>query len=90
MQNTIEQTEGAGAVSSTRLLGRARHDQLSNDLFWDIWSRDEDELLRWSGYNDGYWWQKVAPTDQFQIRVGKKTGKRYRLNPETNEVHEVP
>lgn len=73
-------------MRTARVIGVANHSQLSNDLFWDKWVIDEDELLRWSGYDDHYWWQNVATTDQFQIRTGKKTGKKYRLNPLSNEV----
>lgn len=71
---------------TNQTIGRASFDVLSNDLFWDIWVPAESEFIRWSGYNDAFWWRSVAPSEQFQIRIGKATGTRYRLNPETNEV----
>jgi hypothetical protein len=39
--------------------------------------------VKWNGYDDAYWWENVANSDQFQIR-GK-----YRLNPHINEVTEI-
>jgi hypothetical protein len=59
---------------------KARFEQLYNDLFWSIYDSESDEMIRWSGYNDAYWWNSVSIMDQFQVH-GK-----YRLNPETNEV----
>ena len=44
------------------------------------------EMIRWSGYNDGFWWDKISVTDQFQVRSSVITGRTYRLNPETGEV----
>lgn len=62
----------------------ARFQQLRNDLFWSIFDLDENKSIRWTGYNDAYWWNNVATSDQFQIR-GK-----YRLNPFTGEVATIP
>jgi len=59
---------------------KVRFDKISNDLFWDIFDSDEGKTIRWSGYNDNFWWQNIATSDQFQIR-GK-----YRLNPFNNTV----
>jgi hypothetical protein len=66
-----------------KLLGHAIFSQLSNDLFWSFYDKTGGSI-RWSGYDDWYWWNKVAPTDLFQIR--EHQGKRYRLNPSTGEV----
>lgn len=68
------------------LLGVAKFSSLSRDLFWSIFIGDS--FCRWTGYNDSYWWDKVATSEQFQVR--DHNGKRYRLNPETNEVFILP
>lgn len=64
---------------------KARFSQLSNDLFWSIYVNGE--TIRWVGYNDAYWWNTVSNTDQFQIK--ESGAKKYRLNPESDEVTEV-
>lgn len=69
--------------------GQARSDSLGNDLFWDIYADEVDGIIRWSGYNDGNWWEYVSTTDQFQIKTGK-SGWKYRLNPRTCEVTRTP
>ena len=57
---------------------RARFNQISRDLFWEVF--DGEKYIRWSGYDDNFWWNNVANTEQFQVR-GK-----YKLNPKTDEV----
>lgn len=59
---------------------KARFEQLRQDMFWSIYDRKTDQIIRWSGYNDANWWNKVAPSCAFRVR-GK-----YTLDPETNEV----
>ena len=59
---------------------RAKFTQIRNDLFWEIFDRDTDKFIHWSGYDDYYWWANVAISEQWQTR-GK-----YRLNPKTNEI----
>lgn len=59
---------------------QARFQQLRNDLFWEIFDRAENKFIKWSGYNDNFWWSEVARSDNFQLRG------EYRLNPFTNEV----
>ena len=68
-----------------------KHEKLSNDLFWTAYHSDGDhfERLSWSGYNDGFWWQNVEPTDQFKIRKCK-CGKSFRLNEGNTKATEVP
>ena len=62
---------------------KARFDKLRNDLFWYFYDwNDNGKRYSWQGYDDSYWWNEVAKTDQFQVR-GK-----YRLNPFTGEVTE--
>lgn len=63
---------------------KARFSQLSNDLFWSIYVNGE--TIRWIGYNDAYWWNNVAKTDQFLIK--ESGGKKYQLNPESDEITE--
>ena len=46
----------------------------------------EDKFIRWSGYDDGFWWNNVAATEHFTDRKGEATGKTYRLDPATNLV----
>ena len=65
-------------------IGTAKCNQLGRDLYWSICHSNFDEILRWSGYNDAYWWNNVAPSEQFQIREHK--GKFYKLDPETDQV----
>jgi hypothetical protein len=59
---------------------KVRFQQLRNDLFWEVWDDETQKTVRWSGYDDGYWWQNVATSEEWQTR-GK-----YRLNPTTNIV----
>lgn len=68
----------------------AKFQSYSRDLFWSLCaSASNYEILRWSGYDDAYWWSTVANTDAFLIKTAKD-GKRYRLNPATNEVTQEP
>ena len=59
---------------------QARFQQLRNDLFWEIFDREQGKFIKWMGYDDSYWWNNVAKSEQFQVR-GK-----YKLNPISNEV----
>lgn len=83
---TIENQGAAVSVGSDRLFGRATFNSYSRDLFWSIF--EGGKTCRWSGYDDDYWWNNVANTEQFQVR--EHEGRRYRLNPETNEVFLCP
>lgn len=67
-----------------------KHDRLSNDLSWSVYHRDGDhfEKVSWTGYNDNYWWQNVAPTEQFLIRACK-CGKKFKLDPDEQTVMEL-
>jgi hypothetical protein len=51
---------------------KAEFKQLSNDLFWRIFcpsciEKGDYTTIRWTGYDDGYWWKKVAPLNNVQI-----------------------
>ena len=59
---------------------QARFQQLRNDLFWEVFDSEQGKSIKWMGYDDSYWWNNVAKSEQFQVR-GK-----YRLDPFTNEV----
>lgn len=58
----------------------ARFQKLYNDLFWEVFDSKQQKFIKWQGYNDSYWWDNVAISDQFQIRG------EYRLDPFTNTV----
>ena len=58
----------------------ARFQKLYNDLFWEVFDSKQQKYIKWQGYNDSYWWDNVAISDQFQIRG------EYRLDPFTNTV----
>ena len=62
----------------------AEFDKLSRDLFWSIYTPD-GELIRWSGYDDNYWWYNVAHTEKFTDRKDNK-GNIWRLDANTDEV----
>lgn len=75
-----------------RLAGKAEHSQLSNDLFWrysffDLLTGDF-VTIRWQGYNDSFWWNNVAPTDQARVRKGSN-GRQYKIDFNTNKVWEL-
>jgi hypothetical protein len=50
--------------------------------FFDI----EDGTIRWTGYDDSYWWSNVSKSESFKVKKGQKTGRIYTLNAETNTV----
>ena len=75
---------------------KAEFSSLGRDLFWKLPileyygnSNAYFEILRWTGYDDANWWNNVSNKEQFQIK-GAKNGKKYKLNPETNEVEIIP
>jgi hypothetical protein len=63
----------------------AEFNQHRNDLNWSIHA-GEDGFIRWTGYDDAYWWDQVSKTDHARKRVGKVTGRHFVLNHDTNEV----
>jgi hypothetical protein len=64
---------------------KARFQQLSNDLYWSLYLFEPDEHLKWIGYDDYYWWDKVSKSEQFRVKTSK-SGTRYQLDPETHIV----
>lgn len=63
----------------------ADFDQINNDLYWKFYA-GEDGFIRWTGYDDNNWWDKVSKSDNFRQKTGKQTGRIFELNPDTNEV----
>lgn len=63
----------------------AEFDQIGNDLYWKVYA-GEDGFIRWTGYDDSNWWDRVSKTDAARNRVGKVTGRTFRLDHDTNEV----
>lgn len=63
---------------------KAIFSQSRSDMYWKIHTL-EDGYVRWVGYDDSYWWDNVAPTEHFRVSQGK-SGAKFRLNPETNDV----
>lgn len=70
------------------IIGKAKFSQLSNDLFFEFIVSDPFEVLRWTGYDDAYWWKNVSTTDQFRNRESK-SGRTFRLDPDSLEVMEL-
>lgn len=63
----------------------ASFSQLRNDLYWSLYA-GEDGMIRWTGYDDANWWDRVSKTDAARKRVGKVTGRTFVLNCDTGEV----
>ena len=64
---------------------KAEFSRSNNDLYWILFDL-EDKTIIWSGYNDGFWWDTVSVSEQFQVQRGVRTGRIYRLDPRTNAV----
>jgi hypothetical protein len=69
----------------TEHLEQASFNQMRNDMHWSLYA-GEDGIIRWTGYDDRNWWDNVAPTDHARIRVGKVTGRTFRLDHRNCEV----
>lgn len=59
-------------------VGYAAFSQSRNDIYWSIFV--DGKTVRWSGYNDSYWWYNVSTSPQFKFREG------FELDANTNEV----
>ncbi|KAF5072870.1 hypothetical protein DSECCO2_197580 [anaerobic digester metagenome] len=72
---------------------KARNSYSGNDLFWEFviptfWTKDikivpNSTILRWSGYDDEYWWENVGNKPSQQ---SDKAGNIWELDYVTNEV----
>ena len=74
-----------------RKVGKARFSAFLNDLYWEYCGYTDEYVwldLKWFGYNDAYWWDKVAPTDMARTIEGQD-GHMYRIDFHTNDVCEV-
>lgn len=63
----------------------ASFDVSRNDLCWSYYD-SKDGSIRWWGYNDGFWWLNVAPSNQFRKQTGKITGLVYTLDPHSHSI----
>ncbi len=64
---------------------QAEFSQSRNDMHWSHYDLD-DGFIRWSGYDDDFWWKNISIKDDWRQRKGEKSGKTYYLNPETCQV----
>lgn len=63
---------------------KARFSQSRNDMYWSIYAGDAG-FVRWTGYDDDYWWKNIAPSKNWQKRTAKD-GRVFTLNPVTCDV----
>ena len=63
----------------------AKFNQSRNDLYWSVFDLD-DGFIRWTGYDDDYWWKNISVKPETQTRIGKVSGRSYRINFETDAV----
>lgn len=63
----------------------AEFDQLRNDLYWKF-PAGADGLIRWTGYDDDYWWERVSKDPRTRTRRGEITGRTFVIDFETGEV----
>ena len=63
---------------------KAEFSQSRNDMYWKHFDL-EDGLIRWTGYDDDYWWRNKSVSPTWQTRTGK-SGRRYTLDPVTGDV----
>jgi hypothetical protein len=64
---------------------KAKFNNIGRDLYWRFYDMD-DGSIQWGGYDDEYWWNNVAVSDQFRKRVGAKSGRVYILNAGNDQV----
>lgn len=63
---------------------KAEFSQNHNDMYWKIYTA-EDGFVRWTGYDDGFWWDNVSIKPEWQTRA-MSSGKTYQLDPVTCDV----
>lgn len=77
------------------LKGRAEFSIHRNDMFWKCCLLDSNNgyeffHVRWSGYNDSFWWDNVSEKNSVTTCKGNKgTEKKFKLNYKTLDVVEV-
>lgn len=67
----------------------ATFSQSRHDMYWRLYA-GTDGTLRWIGYDDEFWWEKVATLPQFYRQKGSVTGRIFDLNPNTGVVSISP
>lgn len=75
------------------LNGTAERKKFGNDLYWNFHALDKNNdfefvEVKWIGYNDDFWWNKVATTEQAQIQIGSN-GRKYRIDFHACKVTEI-
>lgn len=63
----------------------AKFSQSRNDLSWSHWDND-DYWIRWSGYDDSFWWAEIATDSERMTQIGPVSGRIYILDPQTDTV----
>lgn len=64
---------------------KSEFSQSRNDLYWSVWTAD-DGTIRWIGYDDDYWWDKVSISPDKRTRTGSKSGKIYTIDFNSGDV----
>lgn len=63
----------------------AKFSQSRNDLSWSHWD-GADGFIRWSGYDDSFWWTEIATDSERMTQIGPVSGRIYILDPQTDTV----
>lgn len=63
----------------------AEFTQSRNDMAWTVYA-GPDGFVRWSGYDDAYWWNNVSKSEAARTRTGKQTGRTFVIDFGTGEV----
>ena len=63
---------------------QAKFSQSRNDMYWKVFD-SKDGFVRWSGYDDAYWWRNISIKPEWQARI-MESGRTYTLNPQTGDV----
>lgn len=78
------------------LTGEAKFHISRNDMFWEccLYTYEDGEFewyhVKWSGYNDSFWWDNVSEKASIVTCIGDKgTEKKFKLNYNTLDVVEV-
>lgn len=53
-------------------------------MYWSLYVPDHG-TIRWTGYDDDYWWTKVADDPSWRTRIANN-GNAYILDPHTHTV----
>ena len=64
---------------------KANFTKIRNDMYWSILD-PQDGFIRWSGYDDGYWWDNVSKSDRACARIGEITGRIFIIDFNSGDV----